>query len=302
MKFTTEESKCGTGYLKTGIFNARVLGINPTASELNKILGKEAKEGDKEPEYLYTKDEKDHVRIVFWVEDVLSKWKTKIEFDIINEEASTKSGNPIWINQLGDNAKVTKENLQKWFIEFHKSKEDKTIIGEKNYKRALVNEAQLYEFMRAWMSGKSTTNQKINWYAPTTDIFLDRKKLFRGNVSELTDQLKASEEENITTTVVCAAWVDSYDKDGEIKHAQKVWLYKFVPGYLMSKINLCMQSDSWDSSADTKKIKDALVGEYGIKKGFRLQSLAPFDPNEHMEAGTETIRHSDSAAPTDTEW
>lgn len=301
MKFEKRQAGEGGSYRKVGIFQAKVLAVNPTREQLNKLLGKDATDDQKEIEYLSSKDDKNHISITFWVEDVLTKWKTKVEFDITNEEASTKNGSPIWINQLGDNAKVAKENLQKWFMEFYKSKEDKTVIGEKNFKRALSGEAQLYEFLRAWMSGKGSDGQSINWFSPTTDIFLDRKKLFRNNMSEINDLLNAPAEENITSTVILAAWVDSYEKDGELKYAQKIWQYKFVPGYMMKKINLTIATDSWDSSADTKKIKDAYLGEYGIKGSFYLGVLKEFSAEEHLAATNEVIKH-DSTTPSDTDY
>lgn len=288
MKVAKNESR---SFLKTGLFEARILAVNPSREELNKLLGKEATDDQKELEYVYQKEDKNHVRIVFWVEDVITGWKTKLEFDITDEEATTKAGNPIWVNQVGENAKVAKENLQKWFMEFYKSKDDKTVIGEKTFWKSKVGEAPMYEFIRNWMSRKNSSGYDIvNWWIPATDIHMDIKKLFRGNVDELRKILK--DEDEVTSTVVLAAWVDSYEKDDELKHAQKVWVYKTAPGSLMKKIRLAISNNSWEASKDTDKFRKELTGEYGIKKGFYLGELKDFDPSEHLEATNNVIQHS----------
>lgn len=296
---TKVQEGSGSNFLKYGIAEFKVVGINPNRKELNKILGKETKDEDKEPEYLKEVDSKDKAKIVFWVEEVLSGWKTKLEYEITNEEALTKNGNPVWVNVVGENAKVAKENLQKWFMEFYKSKDDKTVIGEKNFRKSKIGEAPIYEFMRAWMNRKTSTNVKMDWWNPECNILLDIKKIFRGDVSEIKNLWKADEENNVTGTIVLAAYVDSYEKDSELKYIQKVWPYKVVPGYQIKKFNLCLQTDSWDSSADTKKYKAELTGQYGISKGFRLESLKEFKADEFLEMTNETIRHSEGEAPID---
>lgn len=299
-----ESTGNGNSFLKYGIAEFKVIGINPNLKELNALLGREAKEDQKEPEYLSEKDGKDRAKIVFWIQEVLTGWKTKLEFEITNEEAVTKNGNPIWVNVVGENAKVAKENLQKWFMEFYKSKDDKTVIGEKNFRKAKVGEAPIYEFMRAWLNRKTSTNVRMDWWNPECNILLDIKRIFRGDISEIKNLWKAEEGMNMTDSVVLAVYVDSYEKDNELKYAQKVWPYKIVAGYNMKKFNVCLQTDSWDSSKDTKKYKDELTGQYGISKGFRLESLREFKAEEFLEMTNETIRHSEgtSNSPTDTEY
>lgn len=300
MNITTKKAEQteGTSYYRTGIGEFKVIAINPTTDKLNKLLGREAKDTDKEIEYLYEKDGKDHVKIAFWVEDVVSKWKTKIEFDITDEPATTKNGNPIHVNCLGDNAKVPKEAIQAWFKEFYKSKDDKTVIGTKEYRQALSGEAELYGFMRAWMSRTSPSGNRVDWFNPECNILLDMKKLFRGKFDQITDLFNAPEDDNITGTVVCACYVDSYDKDGQVKYAQKVWPYYFVAGWNMKKFNLAADTNTWMADAASKKLYEQLNGEYGIKKGFIMGKLQAFDPKNHVEATNEVI-HYDTTTPVD---
>lgn len=300
---TRVQEGSGESFLKTGIAEFRVIAINPTRDALTKLLGSTPKEDAKEIEYIGEKDGKNKAKVAFWVEDAVSGWKGKLEFDLTDEDASTKNGNPVWVNQVGEVAKVAKENLQSWFQEFYKSKDDKTVIGEKNFRKSKLGEAALVEFLRVWMNRKTSTNVKVDWWNPDCNILPDMKKIFRGNFSEIIDMWKAPEEDNITGTVVLAVYVDSYDdKDGNLKHAQKIWTYKAAPGYMMKKYNVAMSTNSWDASKDTKKFKDELTGEYGIKKGFKLQPLGEFNTDEHIEATNQTLKMGEDNTPLDTDY
>lgn len=302
MQIDKVQSSTGGNFLKVGIAEFKVLAINPNLRELNKLLEREEKEDQKEPEYITEKDGIDHVKITFWLQDVVSGWKTPLTFDIGNESASTYTNKkPIWVNASGDSAKVDEENIQKWFKEVYKSKDDKTVIGEREYRRALLGEDKLYEFMKSWMSRTTTSGMKINWWGTKTNILLDTKKLLRGNMAELKELLTAPEEENITGTVVLAAWVDSYEKDGELKYAQKIWQYRSAPGCLMKKFNLAIQQNNWEADKDSKKFAGDLTGQYGISGAFTLGKLQEFKPEGHLPSTNAVIKMSDDDV-TDTSY
>lgn len=276
--------------MEVGIGEFKVVAVNPTADEMNKLLGTDKIE--KEPVYVKEKDGVDEVTITFWVENIKTGKKYPYRFPILNKEKVwEKSGKTVWINQTGGSATVmNKEDLQTWFTGF--TNKDKEVIAEKGYKKALVGEQELYAFMRNWIS-------KCDYFAPSTDIFLDRKKLFRGNVSELKDLIGSE----LVDTVILALYVAIVDKDGETKQYQNIWK-ESLPGYQMKKINLSIQQGSWDSDKVTKNWKDSLTGEYGIRGAFLLDHIQKFDESKHINATNEVIRHSTDTteAPTDTSY
>lgn len=278
--------------LKVGIGEFKVVAVNPTLKELQVLL--DTDKIDKDPVYVETKDGKDRVSIVFWVEDVKTGQKYPHRFYVTNEpKVWEKSGKSVFINQTGATATVLDEkDLQSWFTKF--SDKDKNEIGDKNYRKALVGEAELYQFLTKWIS-------QVSYFSPTTDVMLDNKKLFRSNFSELKD-LVTSE---LVGTVVLALYVAIVDKDGEKKYYQNIWK-EAGAGYLIKKFNLSIQTNSWSADKDSKKFHDALMGEYGITRGgsnaFKLGHLEDFNAEDYLNATDAVISHDNSATIEDTDY
>ena len=88
---------------KVGLFEAKVIAVNPTTEEYADILGRELKEDSKATNYLGTsKDGNARLRIDFWLEEVKSRDKYKLTFFIENKEKENKDGTKKqYINNVG---------------------------------------------------------------------------------------------------------------------------------------------------------------------------------------------------------
>jgi len=76
---------------KIGLFEARVIAVNPTTEEYADVLGRQLKEDSKATEYLGTsKDGNARLRIDFWLEEVKTQEKFKLTFFIENKEKENK--------------------------------------------------------------------------------------------------------------------------------------------------------------------------------------------------------------------
>ncbi len=296
MNFEKQEST-GQSQLSVGVLEAKVIMINSTRKQLCEWRGWEQKPDDKEIEYVgEDKDNNTRVTIDFCLEDVATGKKFQKSFRVSDKKStSEKSGKAQYCNQLGMSTWVDdKANLPKWFTNLQDK--EKNPIAELDWRTALQGEADVYEFMRNWLSGKDSNNQSINWYAPSTNILLDTKKLLRGNVDELRSLLQAPPEENITGTVVCIASVYITEKDGEKKMYQNI-ANVFMPGYRMKQARLAASTNSWNADKNTKRFMEQCTGDYGIKDAYSLDILKDFVESEHLQATNTTIQHSDSAAP-----
>jgi len=81
---------------KVGLFEAKVIAINPTEEEYKEVLGLELKEDSKATEYLGTNEHgNDFLRVDVWVEDVKtskseSPERYKLVFFLENKERENK--------------------------------------------------------------------------------------------------------------------------------------------------------------------------------------------------------------------
>jgi len=88
---------------KVGLFEAKVIAINPDAEEYKEILNIELKEDSKALEYLGTSnDGNTTLRTDVWLEDAKSKEKLKVTFFLENKEKVNKDGTKKqYINSIG---------------------------------------------------------------------------------------------------------------------------------------------------------------------------------------------------------
>lgn len=160
MAFETQESKSYKKY--TGVNKVKVVAINPTLEELNK-LGVGFKE---EPVYIReaVDDKPKSVTVNFWTkltvdgEDVL----TPVKFFVSDKiEKSERTGKTNFINELGQN-------------QWSESPMETQYFEVKGVREAYVGEVSLINFMKNWLNvrkgGKAT---------------LDVTKLLAGDFSEL---------------------------------------------------------------------------------------------------------------------
>jgi hypothetical protein len=195
----------------TGLANMKVVAINPSKSELEKLLGLE--EGKIEKELQYTdldlqNDGNLQNKVVFHLEattkakekdsslkDVVIK--TRIEFLVAPKERVSQTGKTQLVNALGQCSWGTKETIlsnpnMKWFF-------------KPPYHNAYIGEEMLLSFVRNWLN--LATNDECN--------FADVTKIMNADVTELRGYLKQHPNNEITV------YLDVTEKNN--KHYQVIY-------------------------------------------------------------------------------
>jgi len=88
---------------KVGLFEAKVIAVNPTREEYSDILGRQLSEESKATNYLGTsKDGNSRLRLDFWLEEVKSAEKFKLTFFVEQKEKENRDGTKKqYINNVG---------------------------------------------------------------------------------------------------------------------------------------------------------------------------------------------------------
>lgn len=267
---------------KVGLFEAKVIAINPNAEECKELLGFEPKEDSKALEYLGERDGNTTLRIDVWLEEVKNKEKFKVSFFLENKEKDNKDGTKKqYINSVGacswaDDA----NNLPSWFT-------------AREYRVAFVGEEDLYNFMRIWLG-------ELDYRDAETTLSLEWKKLMKGNVKDLKDQINGE----WCTNIVALATVKTVIKDEETKEYQGVYNRAFLPAYSIKQFRLVNYMDQTViNSLRGKKPKDLkpherfvinVTGEYGCKDFFTLRELKEYNSDDNLVASDKPIADDDS--------
>jgi hypothetical protein len=267
---------------KIGLFEGKVIAINPTAEEFSDVLGITLPE-DKEITYLDEKDGVQSLRLEFWMEDVRSKHKMKVTFFLKDTVRLNREGTKTqYINDIGTTTWADEEsNLPEWFV-------------KKDYREAKVGEEQMYKFLRTWLGN-------LDYRDASTTLNVDWKKLMKGNVSELKAQLGGE----LTTNLGCLATVKHVDKDGETKQYQGVYDRDFLPVYMLKHFRLNDYNNPETIKAITaKQPKDRkmyekfalsiLDSEHGCKDSFTLKDLRDYDPANDFIASNAVLSEEGS--------
>ena len=265
---------------KVGLFEAKVIAVNPTAEEYKDILGMELKEDSKAIEYLgESRDGNKTVRIDFWLEEIKNKDKFKVSFFLENKFRDNKEGTKNqYINSVGTTTWAQDENdLQAWFT-------------GRDYRKAFVGEEELYEFMKTWLGN-------LDYKDKETTLQLDFKKLLNGNVRDIKLQIDGE----WSTNVVALATIVTKEKDGETKEYQGIYNKMFLPSYAMkqfrnvdySKNPQLVASIVKKSSKDCKGIHEKFInkvaGEYGCKDFYILKELKEYNAEDNLVASDAVI-------------
>jgi len=267
---------------KIGLFEGKVVAINPTVEEFNEVLGIPVEE-DKSIEYLSEKDGTTMLRLEFWLEEIKSKQKMKVTFFLKDSVRTNREGTKTqYINELGSCTWADDEtNLADWFT-------------KRDYREAKTGEEAMYKFLRTWLGN-------LDYRDASTTLNIDWKKLMKGNVSELKAQLGGE----LTTNVGCLATVRNVDKDGETKQYQGVYDRDFLPAYALKNFRLVDYTKPETIKAIAAKLpKDrkfhekfvmAVVDpEHGCKDSYTLKSLRDYDPGEDFVASSEVLTEEGS--------
>lgn len=259
---------------KVGLFEANVIAINPTAEEFKDLLGMELKEDSKATEYLgETRDGNNYLRVDVWLQKVNSEDKFKTSFFLEDKERENKDGTKKqYINSIGMCSWAADENdLAEWFTK------------DRDYRVAYVGEEDFYNFMRTWLAD-------LDYRDAETVLQLEWKKLMRGNVKDIKDQIDGE----WSKSVVALATVIVKERDGEAKEYQGIYNKAFLGGYSLKQFRLVdYGSAKVQADLKNKKPRDLkahekfvlnVVGEYGCKDYYILKDIQDYNPDDNLVA------------------
>ena len=267
---------------KIGLFEAKVIAVNPTAEEYADVLGRQLKEDSKATEYLGTSQAGNaRLRIDFWLEEVKNKEKFKLTFFIENKEKENKDGTKKqYINNVGRCTWAdSPNNLPTWF-------------KERENRVAFVGEEDLYNFLRSWLSN-------IDFSSKKSTLQLEFNKLIKGNVKELKEQIVGEWAANI----VALATISSKETPDGVKEYQGVYNKAFLPSYSIKAFRLLDYNAAGTvSGLRQKSSKDLkpherfvlnVVGEYGCKDFFTFKELRDYNSDENLVSSDKVIAEDD---------
>ncbi len=269
---------------KVGLFEANVVAINPTVEEYSTILGREISPDSKATEYLgESRDGNTYLRVDVWFEEVKSYDHFKVSFFLEDKERENRDGTKKqYINSVGMCSWADDEsNLAEWFTK------------GRDYRVAYVGEEDLYNFLRKWLS-------KLDYRQAATELHVDWKKLMRGNLSDVKNQIDGewcSKIGGMATVVV-------KEQDGETKEYQGVYNKDFLHEGMLKQFRVVDYTDSRIvSNLKSKKPRELkpherfivnVTGEYGCKDYYILKELENYNPGDNLVASDKFISEDGS--------
>ena len=269
-----ENTGSGDFSKKVGLFEANIIAVNPTIEEFKDKLGMELKEDSKAAEYLgETKDGNSYLRVDFWLKEIKNEDKFKVSFFLEDKERENKDGTKKqYINSIGMCSWAADENdLAEWFTK------------GRDFRVAYTGEEDLYNFMRTWLAD-------LDYRDADTVLQLEWKKLMRGNVKDLRDQIDGE----WAKSVVALATVIVKERDGESKEYQGIYNKAFLGGYALKQFRLVDYGDRrTQESLKNKKPRDLkahekfvvnVIGEYGCKDYYTFKDLQEYNADDNLVA------------------
>lgn len=263
---------------KVGLFEAKVIAINPTVEEYNDLLGIELKEDSKAVEYLSENQDGDKkLRIDVWFEEIKNKEKFKVSFFLEDKERVNKDGSKKqYINNIGTCTWAVEENdLPEWF-------------KGRDYRVAYTGEEDFYNFLRTWLC-------EVDYKDVDNVLMMDWKKLMKGNLNDLKSQIDGAYCGN----VVASATIKTVIKDDETKEYQSVYSKAFMYAGSIKYFNLTDYSNPVVIEGLRKKKSKELkpherfvltmTGEYGCKEYYTFKALQDYNPDDNLVASDKVI-------------
>lgn len=294
--------------LFVGFTTVKVVAVNPSREQLNKLLGKEDSPDDEPIKYLGTEKESgvDRVRLAFWLKDDKNDKLFVHSFNLTNKERKNKDGDKVqlinstctttWAPYVkGEDGTITTQVdqslIQDWFLSF--TDKDKKVIAPKKWRKALAGEEELGTLLRSWLG-------RLDFNDTETEVLIDTKKLFAENYKELRQLISLDEEGNFTeegydTPFVILLGVRT-DKDDTTKKYQQVWSKNFLPSGFMKYINNGNKFPSDYSKKVWKKFFDEVKGDYGFDGFTKLVPLTEYDVNEDISGTPDTKKEATDAS------
>lgn len=265
---------------KVGIFEAKVIAINPNEREYKDILGIELKEDSNATNYY--DDVKKKLRVNVWLQDVNSDFKTNATFWLEHGEKENKDATKKqYINSIGVCSWASSPDLlPAWFL-------------KRDYRVAHIGEEEFLGFVRIWLGG-------LDFSDPETEIFLNWDKVMKNNLSDLKEQIDGE----FTQTVGALATVKTVDKEDGPKSYQNIFIKSFFPGYSIKSMRVVDYNNpdvvrglTFRKSAELKMHERFVVnvtGEYGCKDYYTFKELHDYDPEANLVESDKVIA-ADSA-------
>jgi hypothetical protein len=263
---------------KVGLFEAKIIAVNPDIEEYKEVLGMELKADSKAVEYLgESKDGNKTLRLDFWLEEAKTSDKLKVTFFLENKMKENKDQTKKqYINSVGTCSWAADANdLASWFT-------------TRDYRPAFVGEEELYNFLRTWLGN-------LDYRDAETVLELDWKKLMNGNVRDLKSQIDGE----WATPVVALATIKTVEKDGEMKEYQGVYNKAFLSSYNLKFFRTVdYNNPKTQASLRDKKSKDLkpherfvvnITGEYGCKDFFILKDAKEYNADDNLVASDAVI-------------
>ncbi len=272
--------------LFVGFASVRVVAINPTREELNKLLGKEDNDNDKPLEYLSQDQEgNDRLRLTFWLHDEQRDKYFVHSFNLTNRERTNKDKDKVqiinstcsttWVPYVAGTTEADKSFVPAWFKSF--TDKEKNEIGKKKWRKALSGEEELANLMRAWLG-------RLNWMDVDTEVQVDTEKLFKENYKELRGLIDGDYD----TPFVALLGVRTDENDSTKKY-QQVYGKSFLPNSFMKNISKGMSFTNDYQKKVWKRFEEEVNGEYGFDSYFELGTLTEYDETKDI-AGAPTAR------------
>jgi len=268
---------------KVGLFEAKVIAVNPTTEEYADVLGRQLKEDSKATEYLGTsKDGNARLRLDFWLEEVKTQEKFKLTFFIENKEKENKDATKKqYINNIGRCTWAdSPNNLPTWF-------------QERENRVAFVGEEDLYNFLRSWLSN-------IDFSSKKSTLQVEFNKLIKGNVKELKEEINGE----WATNIVALATINTKETEDGVKEFQNIYNKAFLPPYSIKAFRLLDYNAAGTiSGLRQKSSKDLkpherfvlnVVGEYGCKDFYTFKELKEYSSEDNLVASDKVIAEDDS--------
>jgi hypothetical protein len=275
-----EQRQQGTGEVTryVGFTPARPLAVNPTKEQLNKLLGVDDKETDKEFVYLGEDDEGNkRVRLSFWMFSEDKQKYFPYSINLTNKEVVSKDkGKTQYINSTCSTSWVDDEaNLPDWFTHFLE-KDTEEVLGDKKYRKAILGEAELGTFVRSWLG-------RMNFNSTNTEVLFDTKKLFNEDYSELRELI----DSDYDTPFVILTGVRT-DPDDKEKQYQQVYGKGFLPANFYKFILKGNKFSSGYAQKVWDKFLKEVEGEYGFKAYYELVPLCEYDRSKDPAQSDDT--------------
>ena len=314
MNINLNEQNSSQKQLLVGNGLLKVLAFSPNKEELAKIYGGEVKEDAKDREYVKQMEVKvgeetktvDSVNIWVYVQEQKTNTIHPIFFTLKQHEEVSSKGQKCFINQFGATSYAQDfESLRDSMVAI-KMKDKNGNEGEMRMKcrPALMGEKEFYSFLKAWIPLNRFMVGEDGYAA--SSLFVDTKKLFAGNFSELNNLLK--EESIANLTVIGTFGVKQKVKDdGTTEDMQVVSNRYFLKGSEYSRLtnfttkpdavtivsNLTGKGD-YDLKQFTKDVNDA---QYGLasKIHYFFEPITNYDPSKNPVATNAAVVDSGSA-------